>query len=372
MEWTTEGKGETMRFATIAIAAILVFATLAVAVEKKEHADPTEWTRGLLDCTNAVPVVCGGVYDGDNANAPNNVEQYSCTTWTESGGEIVYTLDLGGTFSVTATLSNMTADFDVFMLGSCEEADCLTYGDSNCTYEFGPGTLYIVVDGYYGATGTFTLTIDCVEIEQPCCPTPYHCYVVDYNDVDEFYTLPCGGAPVWQWGPDPVPPEVACDDIPVTNLLGTIIGGDYPVSAGEIAVAGPFSISVAEHCYCMELCHWYDIETSYDGGNVKVSADGGATWTLVHPQAGYPGATYSYCPCVPGEPAYTGHPPFAFIRDCFDLSDFDGMEILVGFFFGSDSSVTYPGWYIKWVKIGGEEFSPVEDSSWGSIKGLYR
>lgn len=361
-----------MRVATLALGVLLVLATLAVAAEKKDFVDPVEGTRQLLDCTNAVPVACGGVYDGDNTNAPDNVQSYSCVGWTESGGEIVYELTLGATYSVTALLSNMTADFDVFMLGSCDESDCLTYGDASATYEYGAGTWYIVVDGYSGATGTFTLTIDCIEIEEPCCPTPYHCYVIDYNDVDAFTTLPCNGAAVWQWGPCGLPPDVACDDVPVTNLLGTIIGANYPVSAGEIAVAGPFFISVAEHCYCMELCHYYDIETNWDGGNVKVSTDGGATWTLVYPASGYPGSTNTSPLCIPSEPAYTGHPPFAFIRDCFDLSDFDGAEILVGFFFGSDSSVTYPGWYIKWLKIGGEQFTPVEDHSWSLIKSLYR
>ena len=33
----------------------------------------------------------------------------------------------------------------------------------------------------------------------------------------------------------------------------------------------------------------------------------------------------------------------AFIRDCFDLSDFIGQNVWFGVFFGSDSSVTYPG-----------------------------
>jgi hypothetical protein len=360
-----------MRIAIITMLALLVLATLAIAVDKKDFVEPVEGTRQLLDCTDAVPVNCGGVYDGDNTNAPNNVQLYSCVGWTESGGEIVYELTLAGLHSVTASLSNMTADFDVFILGSCDEADCLAYGDASATYDCGAGTWYIVVDGYYGATGTFTLTINCVELEEPCCPTPYHCYVVDYNEVDVFYTLPCDGAPAWQWGPDANAPDVACDDVPVTNVLATILGASYTANSGEIAVAGPFSISVDEHCYCMELCHYYDIETSYDGGNVKVSTDGGATWTLVYPQAGYPGSTNSWPLCIPDQPAFTGW-SVAFVRDCFDLSEFDGAEILVGFFFGSDGSVQYPGWDIKWIKVGGEEFTPVEDSSWGAIKSLYR
>jgi len=45
---------------------------------------------------------------------------------------------------------------------------------------------------------------------------------------------------------------------------------------------------------------------------------------------------------------------------------------MVAFDFGADTSVFYPGWYIKWVKIGSDEFSPVEQSTWGNIKAMYR
>jgi hypothetical protein len=40
---------------------------------------------------------------------------------------------------------------------------------------------------------------------------------------------------------------------------------------------------------------------------------------------------------------------------------------------GSDSYATTDlGWFIKWIKLGGEEQSPVAPSSWGSIKAMYR
>ena len=60
------------------------------------------------------------------------------------------------------------------------------------------------------------------------------------------------------------------------------------------------------------------------------------------------------------------------VCDCFDLSDFIGQDVWFGFFFGSDGSITYPGWYIKWIKTGGGQVSPVEDTSWGAIKAMYR
>jgi hypothetical protein len=277
---------------------------------------------------------------------------------------------------VTATIDDMSADLDVFILGSCDENDCLAHGDATAmTGCLESGTYYIVVDGYNGAESGFTLSVECVDCQcpvPPCCPFENTCYEVDFNLEAAFYLDECGGAPEWEWGPmtNPEVPDVACDDVPITNILATGLAGDYPVSAGEIAVAGPFHLT--PFCTCLELCHFVDTEPSFDGGNVKISVDNGATWTLVTPADGYPGTLYTYCPCIPGEPAFTGHIMTSFEKDCFDLSDYVGADILVGFFFGSDSSVTYPGWYIKWLRIGSNDSSPVQEGSWGGVKALYR
>ncbi len=371
-----------MRLATSLLIVVTVMALATAAVADKPMKWSETWqcpTRGLLDCTNAVTITCPATVDGNNTGAPNDVEQYSCTLWVESGGELVYALTLENTcYQVTATLSNMTADFDVFILGSCDEADCLTYGDSSATTScLVPGTYYIVVDGYNGATGTFTLDVTCAVCDcptPPCCPTPYDCYVLDFNiEPYGYVTEPCeGGGPAWEHGALATPgvPPVACDDVPVTNVLGTVLGGDY-VECGERLIVGPFLIT--DNCYCLELCHYYDTEAGYDGGNVKVSTAGGA-WQVVAPQRGYDDVGSSYgSPCIAGQEIFTGHQfQTAWLRDCFDLTDYIGMEIMVALDFGADSSVFYPGWYIKWIKIGGSEVSPSEDRTWGSIKSKYR
>jgi hypothetical protein len=286
---------------------------------------------------------------------------------------------------VTVTVIPGGCDLDLFLLGSCDETDCLYYSGTVGTEEIitgclEPGTYYIVVDGYGssvpGAECPFEITVNCVECDCPvpaCCPFENTVYMVDFNvDGASHWLMPCGGAPTWEWGPltSASVPDVACDDVPVTNILGTTIAANYPVSAGEIAAVGPFFID--QYSTCLELCHFYDIETSYDAGNVKISTDGGVTWAIIAPSQGYPGSANTWPFCVTSEPAYTGHPGFAFMRDCFSLTPFIGQEIIVGFFFGSDSSVTYPGWYIKWVKIGSSDASPVEDSSWGNITAMYR
>lgn len=216
--------------------------------------------------------------------------------------------------------------------------------------------------------------------EPPCCPCERYCFEHDFNLSDYgFSTLPCNGASVWQWGTDDLIPSVACNDTAVTYILGTVLNGAYPALSGEGAIIGPVCIN--EDCWCLDLCHYYDIESDYtpwDGANVKVSADYGASWTIVEPHRGYdaeiaePCGGYYDLRCVCDEPVFHGD-SVTFIRDCFDLTAFEEKEILIGFFFGSDDYDSGDiGWYIKWARIGGDEPTPVESKTWGSIKALYR
>jgi len=366
-----------MRALTIVLA-ILLIASVAVA-DKKVSGVPVPSGTRALDCTNAIPINCGDLVSGDNTGLPDNASAYSCVGWAETGGEVVYefVIPAGVCYEVTVALTPNGCDLDVFFLGSCDENDCITYGDSGFTTGcLEPGTYYVVVDGYNGAGCPFELELTCVECNCPvpaCCPFENTIYEVDFNVDPAYWLLPCGGASVWEWGPqtNPEVPDIACDEVPVTNILGTTIAGDYPPSGGEIAAVGPFFIT--EFSTCLELCHFYDTEASYDGCNVKVSTDGGVTWTLLAPARGYDQSTNASPMCIPGEQAFSGHQNnTAFMRDCFGLTDYIGMEIIVGFFWGNDSSVNYPGWYIKWLKIGSDDSSPVEDSSWGNIKAMYR
>jgi hypothetical protein len=238
-------------------------------------------------------------------------------------------------------------------------------------------TIGLGYQGYDGAQGSFdALNIGlCPEPPaEPCCPSEFICYVVDFNITGcSWWPRACGAGPIpWEWGLPVGIPTLACDDVAVTNVLATGLATDYAVQTGEGAVVGPFMLT--ENCYCMELCHFYDIETGFDGGNVKISTDGGQTWQLIHPFDGYDdildSATY-VAECVGGEEVFTGHMT-TFMRDCFDLSDYVGQSIWIGFFFGADSSVTYPGWYLKWLKLGSDEVTTVEPTTWGHIKAQYK
>ena len=66
------------------------------------------------------------------------------------------------------------ADLDIFFLGSCDENDCLAYGNTTFTSDaMLAGTYYIVVDGYSGDCGDYMLEVD--EIYNLACPaSPIH------------------------------------------------------------------------------------------------------------------------------------------------------------------------------------------------------
>jgi hypothetical protein len=376
-----------MKFATILLSLLMVFATVmpVVAGDKDKPDGPVfDQSRGLLNCANAIPIQCGVPVTGTNAGIASLVTLYSGCTWNEKGGEVVYTLTLPGPnlWTFTATLSAYTNDPDIFICSACDEATNVGVplcGDSYQTASMKPaGTYYIVVDQYGSSTptnpATWTLTVTCTEVLPPCCPFPQNCYFLDFNQSPNGWTsLACGLGPVpWAWGVPTGIPTVACDAVPVTNVLVTGLAGNYPVSKGEAAVVGPFQIF--NGCKCLELCHYYYME-GYDGGNVRVSTDNGATWTRIAPAGGYPGVISSYSTStqclVATEPCFNGNST-TFVRSCFDITQYQGQTILVGFFFGADSSISYRGWAIKWLKIGGTDITPVEGSSWGSIKALYR
>lgn len=179
--------------------------------------------------------------------------------------------------------------------------------------------------------------------------------------------------PVWMYGTDSTIPTEDCYGNPIGDVLGTVLGGDYPNDSGDRAILGG-EFTVAPDCYLLEICHFYDIETSYDGGNVEVIVGGSPV--VIDPVGGYPDdligdSTSYYAWCVDMQPGFTGHDPATFVLDCFDLSQFMGETVQIAVKFGSDSSVTYPGWFISSVMAGSDVPTPTTDTTWGRIRMLY-
>ncbi len=161
-----------------------------------------------------------------------------------------------------------------------------------------------------------------------------------------------GTGPDWQWGAPTSGPGAANSGV---NVWATQLGGNYSSSSNSKLDAPSVTVP-SSHTYAqLSFWQWYDTEQNYDGGNVKVSTDGGSTWTILTPDVGYTGTATSGNAAIPGEPCFSGHnQKFWQLVTC-DLTPYKGQSVVIRFDFGSDSSVQYPGWYVDDVRIEGAE-----------------
>ena len=118
-------------------------------------------------CAPVTGASCDWSVDGDTTTDPaatSAFNVYPCSGWDETGPELAYEFVATGTGQVTATLSSIQdgEDLDVYALADvgagCDASDCLSYGNSEVT---AGNTYYVVVDGYEGAGGSFTLDVAC-------------------------------------------------------------------------------------------------------------------------------------------------------------------------------------------------------------------
>ena len=162
-----------------------------------------------------------------------------------------------------------------------------------------------------------------------------------------------GGTTNWEWGNPTTGPLNAYSG---SNCWATKLDGDYADDASSTldstAIYLPDGISSE-----LSFWHWYNIEDGsyhYDGGNVKISTDGGTYWQILgeyqHP---YPIEYASDSnDGIPHEPCFSGSTSgWEYVT--FDLSDFAGETVRFRWHFGSDGSVNYDGWYLDDVSVSG-------------------
>ena len=153
---------------------------------------------------------------------------------------------------------------------------------------------------------------------------------------------------VWEWGAPTTGPGAAHSGV---NVWATKLATTYPNSSNAKLDAPTITIAASKPYTILTFWHWYEMETNYDGGNVKVSTDGGATWAIVTPIGGYDGTARTTNAGIPGEPCFTGYNNMFWQQEMFDLSAYAGQSVQVRWHFGSDGSVYKTGWYIDDVMI---------------------
>lgn len=156
----------------------------------------------------------------------------------------------------------------------------------------------------------------------------------------------------WEWGIPTTGPKSAHSG---SRLWATNLEGNYTDVTESILETPPISLANRDSAK-LTFWHWYQNEYSdnafWDGGNVKISVDGGA-FQLLYPEGGYDGIVDPYNGYLGNEPCFGGPATNGnfWHQEFFDLSPYSNHTITIRFHFGSDGAVTDYGWYIDDVEI---------------------
>lgn len=138
------------------------------------------------DCIDSLPLMCGESIDGTTQFANVSQDGVFCGTTTDAAG-IWYSIVGDGTLMQASTCD--MADYDskiTVFTGTCDSLICVDGNDDDPScigntsiveWESIPGEIYfILVHGFNGSVGNFTLEISCITCPQPSIS------VLDIND----------------------------------------------------------------------------------------------------------------------------------------------------------------------------------------------
>ncbi|CAN92454.1 hypothetical protein sce2295 [Sorangium cellulosum So ce56] len=124
-------------------------------------------------CGGALPITCGDRLNHSTTSQgrANVWTGYDRTARAESGRETVYAFSSTTECMVVARLENLATDLDLLLLSACDPIRSNEMASSTpldlqtvetVSWTSAPGqTSYLVVDGYAGAEGSYTLSVDC-------------------------------------------------------------------------------------------------------------------------------------------------------------------------------------------------------------------
>jgi uncharacterized repeat protein (TIGR01451 family) len=94
--------------------------------------------------------------------------------------------------------------------------------------------------------------------------------------------------------------------------------------------------------------HWFNCESTYDGGVIESSIDGGTTWVDMQPnilKGGYI-ATMDATTLLTGRKAWSGSSNGKFIKTKINLTPYANQNLKIRFRFTSDVGTSLEGWYV--------------------------
>lgn len=195
--------------------------------------------------------------------------------------------------------------------------------------------------------GPVTITI---RLEEPTLPTNYDEVTYTFNvDYASYYTSFEGVCPsgwtltgTWQCGtPSNVGPTSAFAG---SKCIATQIAANYlnnQTFANATATSPDIDLS-GSPSPTLSFRMWIDTEGStHDGVNLKISTDGGQTYSVV------PAVAPSYPLTISGEPAWGGHlQGLGWQQMKANLAAYSGQTVRLRLSFRSDSFGTFPGIYV--------------------------
>ena len=173
-------------------------------------------------------------------------------------------------------------------------------------------------------------------------------------------------------------------------------GGEFQMyyGGGSTEVVTPvLDFSSAESDLSFTLKHRYNFDyysgyTSYNGGQVQISMDGGTTYSMFEPNGGYPGVMYNYagygnplfgqsgfvhCSDCSGVSGSAGDDEDKYISSTFDMADYAGMDNVRLKFVAGMYSYQWPGdgehWYIDSLSFTGTGMGEVVKEQIWEISG---
>lgn len=96
---------------------------------------------------------------GDTTGSESRISGYACRAWTETGPEHVFRLEVPTRVVFSARLTDLVGDLDLVLLSACDTEACLVQENTGFSLDLEPGSYVLIVDGYQGASGSYTVVM---------------------------------------------------------------------------------------------------------------------------------------------------------------------------------------------------------------------
>ncbi len=194
----------------------------------------------------------------------------------------------------------------------------------------------------------------------PTDSTFYTFTIGEFQSINENFDITDGNLQPtsdWEWGEVTINPPGTHS---APNVWGTVLNNDYNSTTQLSSLETP-EYTVFGETPTLTFWHWYDSESTFDGGNVKISINNNP-FQLIIPQSGYDSQlSSSFQNPIGGEEAFSGTSG-GWKEVTFNLVGLvQGNDVVkFRFDFGADESIVSTGWYIDDLSLT-DIGSPVTD-----------